>query len=355
MTQDTLGSAPSSPLALPIQAHMPWLAPLAGYSDLTFRLLCREHGARIACTEMVSAKGLVYKSNGTQDLLATTPEDSDTAQGNFLVVQLFGNEVPFMQQALTQLLQQGFQYFDLNMGCSVPKVNKTGCGSAMLKDVDNSLAVAQNMINLVGKGCMGFKIRLGWTDDTHVWQDLALALQELGAGWITLHPRTARQGFSGDAAWQYLAALRQLVHIPVIASGDLFTPQDGVRCLKETGVSTVMYARGAMQNPCIFQEHTELWQEGRTPQVDAAKLMQLISRHMQLARAYSSERVALLKMRTFVPRYVHHFPGVKRLRQEMAGCASFEELQDLLQRFFAYALQKNEQKDEQKNRQHEEI
>ncbi len=332
-------------LPLPINPATPWLAPLAGYSDLTFRLLCREHGARIACTEMVSAKGLVYKSHGTQDLLATTPQDSDTAQGNYLVVQLFGNEVPFLEQALTELLHQGFQYFDLNMGCSVPKVNKTGCGSAMLKDLDNSLAVAKSMITLVGKGAMGFKIRLGWTDDTHVWQELALALQELGAGWITLHPRTAKQGFSGVAAWEHLATLAQLVRIPVIASGDLFHPQDGVRCLKETGVSAVMYARGAMQNPQIFAQHTALWQHGQEPQTDAAKLMQTIARHMELARAYSSERVALLKMRTFVPRYVHHFPGVKRLRQEMASCASFEELHDLLQRFFAYVAQKETQTD----------
>ncbi len=323
-------------LPLPLQANTPWLAPLAGYSDLTFRLLCREHGARVACTEMVSAKGLVYKSNGTQDLLATTPEDSDTSQGNFLVVQLFGNEIPFMEKALQELLQQGFQYFDLNMGCSVPKVNKTGCGSAMLKDLDNSLAVAKSMIDLAGKNAMGFKIRLGWTEESHVWQELALRLQDLGAGWITLHPRTAKQGFRGEAAWEHLATLTQLLDIPVIASGDLFSPQDGVRCLEQTGVSTVMYARGAMQNPQIFQEHIQLLEQGIQPKPHAEKLMQLIERHMVLAQAYSSERVALLKMRTFVPRYVHHFPGVKRLRQEMASCTSFHELRELLGVFFAY-------------------
>ncbi len=327
-------------LPLPIQADKPWLAPLAGYSDLTFRLLCRENGARVACTEMVSAKGLVYKSNGTQDLLATTAEDSDTAQDNFLVVQLFGNEVPFMQQALHELLRQGFCYFDLNMGCSVPKVNKTGCGSAMLKDVQASLVVAKAMIDLVGKNCMGFKIRLGWTEESHVWQDLALHLQDLGAGWITLHPRTAKQGFSGEAAWEHLATLKKQLEIPLIASGDLFTPQDGVRCIEQTHVDTVMYARGAMQNPAIFAQHATLWQEGTPPQPEPAKLHKLILRHMELAQMYSSERVALLKMRTFVPRYVHHFAGVKRLRQEMAQCASFVELKELLEQFFTYINEK---------------
>ncbi len=329
-----------TPLPLPICAQSPWLAPLAGYSDLTFRLLCREHGARVACTEMVSAKGLVYKSHGTQDLLATTPEDSDTSKGNFLVVQLFGNEVPFLEKALQELLEQGFTYFDLNMGCSVPKVNKTGCGSAMLKDLDNSYAVAKAMIDLVGKGCMGFKIRLGWTDETHVWRDLALRLQDLGAGWVTLHPRTARQGFSGEAAWEHLASLSEMLEIPVIASGDLFTPADGVRCIQQTGVQTVMYARGAMQNPAIFEEHTALLEEGVQPEINPERLLRLIHRHMELAQSYSTERVALLKMRTFVPRYVHHLPGVKRLRQEMALCQSFDDLKILLEQFFIYTTNK---------------
>ncbi len=326
-----------SPPPLEIRQDKAWLAPLAGYSDLPFRLLCREFGGNVACTEMVSAKGLVYKSNGTQNLLATTAFDS---LENPLVVQLFGNEVPFMQKAVQELLNQNFSYFDLNMGCSVPKVNRSGAGSAMLKDIDNSLNVAKCMIELVGKKNMGFKMRLGWTDDSHVWQDLSLGLQELGAGWITLHPRTAKQGFSGEAAWEYLTQLKEILDIPLIASGDLFTAKDGVRCIKQTGVDAVMYARGAMQNPAIFAEHEALYhmtdseaqnfEEKPLPQ----KLMYLIQRHMELAKMYSSERILMLKMRTFVPRYVRHFPGVKFLRKEMIHCKKPEELQSLLTEFF---------------------
>ncbi len=322
---------------LQIKAHEPWLAPLAGYSDLPFRLLCRDFGAHVACTEMVSAKGLVYKSNGTQDLLNTTEVDSAKHP---LVVQLFGNEVPFMQKALEELLAQGFCYFDLNMGCSVPKVNRTGAGSAMLKDIDNALAVAKCMIESVGKNNMGFKMRLGWTEDMHVWQELALSLQDLGAGWLTLHPRTAKQGFRGEADWEYLAKLKSMLSIPLIASGDLFTAADGVRCIQQTGVDTVMYARGAMQNPAIFLEHQELLQGKTEKKPCPQRLMALIRRHMELAQMYSTERVALLKMRTFVPRYVHHFPGVKRLRQEMSKCASFADLDVLLTEFFAYGASK---------------
>ncbi len=323
---------------LQISADKPWLAPLAGYSDLPFRLLCRDFGANVACTEMVSAKGLVYKSNGTHNLLNTTEADSISHP---LVVQLFGSEAPFMQEAVSMLQKQGFKYFDLNMGCSVPKVNRSGSGSAMLKDIDNSLNVAKCMLELVEKKHMGFKIRLGWTDDSHVWQELSLGLQELGAGWITLHPRTAKQGFRGEAAWEYLSKLKNVLDIPVIASGDLFTAKQGVECILQTGVDTVMYARGAMHNPAIFADHEALWQMGAEnaykyeEKPNLQRLKHIIRRHMELAKMYSHERIWLLKMRTFVPRYVHSFPGVKQLRKEMAQCKNAEDLHILLNDFFA--------------------
>ncbi len=323
---------------IPFLPHTPWLAPLAGYTDLSFRLLCREYGAKVACTEMVSAKGLVYKSPGTEDLLQTIAQDSP------LIVQLFGNEVPFMQKAMQSLLDKGFIFYDLNMGCSVPKVNRTGCGSAMLKDMDNSLQVAKCMIDVAGKGRVGFKMRLGWDDQNPIWQELPLRLQDLGAGWITLHPRTAQQKFGGTATWEALESLQKNLDIPLIASGDLFTAEDGVRCLKTTQVQSVMYARGAMQNPAVFAAHTALWQEKKLDQSfdihNPASLLNIIRRHMDLAKEYSNERVALLKMRTFVPRYVHNFRGVRLLRQGLAACQSFAALDELLESFL-YASENN--------------
>lgn len=307
--------------------HNPWLAPLAGYSDLPFRLLCREHGAHVCCTEMVSAKGLIYHSPGTQDLLRRTALDDP------LVVQLFGNEADVMARAMAPLLEQGFVWFDLNMGCSVPKVNRTGCGSAMLKDVDNALNVAKTMTTLAGEGRVGFKLRLGWDDHSLVWEDMALRLQDLGAGWITLHPRTAKQGFSGTAHWECLAELSQKLSIPLIASGDLLNAEAGVRCLRETGVNAVMYARGAMQNPAVFAQHKALL-DGETlapPTREAVRA--LIHRHATLAREHGNEHVALFKMRTFVPRYVHHLPGVRVLRQGLAACHDWDTLHALLDDF----------------------
>ena len=203
-----LPESPANPDSLPFDREHPWLAPLAGYSDLPFRLLCRQYGAAVCVTEMVSAKGLVYRSPGTGELLQSLPEDQP------LVVQLFGAEASFLQRAVEMLRDVGYGWFDLNMGCSVAKVLKQGAGAAMLGDVPNALEVARAMLQAAGPGRVGFKIRLGLDSQRHVWRDLSLRLQDLGAGWITLHPRTARQGFGGEAAHEVLAELKQALDIP---------------------------------------------------------------------------------------------------------------------------------------------
>ena len=247
-----LPESPADPGSLPFDREHPWLAPLAGYSDLPFRLLCRRYGAAVCVTEMVSAKGLVYRSPGTGELLQSLPGDQP------LVVQLFGAEAPFLQRAVEMLRDAGYGWFDLNMGCSVAKILKQGAGAAMLGDVPHALEVARAMLQAAGPGRVGFKIRLGLDSRRHVWRDLSLRLQDLGAGWITLHPRTARQGFGGEAAHELLAELKQALDIPLIASGDLFSARDGLRVLEQTGADTVMYARGAMHGPAIFADHLRL-------------------------------------------------------------------------------------------------
>ncbi|MDL2271833.1 tRNA-dihydrouridine synthase family protein, partial [Desulfovibrio sp. OttesenSCG-928-I05] len=283
---NTLANAPSPSFSgLPIGPDLPWLAPLAGFSDLPFRLLCRELGAAVACTEMVSAKGLILgqgkRSGATESYLITIPPPHCDAphqptppcaeapqttppqgprpgdrvraapQDRPLVVQLFGSEAPFLEKAVRTLAERGYQWFDLNMGCSVPKVGKSGSGSAMLRDIPNALAVARAMINAAGPGKVGFKLRLGWQQGEEVYLDLARRLEELGAGWVTLHPRYARQKFSGTADWSHTARLKEALSIPVIAGGDLFTARDAVRCLEETGADSVMFARGALNNPAV--------------------------------------------------------------------------------------------------------
>lgn len=374
---------------LPIGPEFPWLAPLAGFSDLPFRLLCREFGAAVACTEMVSAKGLILgqgkKSGATESYLATTPAPAvpdasfasvkpslsaapvlaaQAMQGPLpsdrvravpcdrpLVVQLFGSEAPFLERSVQTLAARGFRWFDLNMGCSVPKVGKSGSGSAMLRDIPNALAVARGMISAAGPGAVGFKLRLGWQAGEEVYLDLAQRLEDLGAGWITLHPRYARQKFTGTADWSHTARLKKALSIPVVAGGDIFTAHDALRCLEETGADAVMFARGALNNPAVFREYLDLLHGHRTFSVfrDKGALESVIRRHAALVREFMPPRLnsqgleaGLLKMRTFVPRYVRRFSGARALRQALARCESWDGLDALLTEFFRDATVETE-------------
>lgn len=340
----------TTPMPIPIGPEQPWLAPLAGFSDLSFRLLCREMGAAVACTEMVSAKGLIYglkrkeQGGATEDLLVSVDED------NPLVVQLFGEDPHFLADAVQVLKERGYQYFDLNMGCSVPKVCKSGAGAALLRDPVSAVSVASAMLEAAGEGRAGCKIRLGWDAASCIYLDLAKALEDAGAAWITLHPRYAKQGFSGKADMAALEALAKRLTVPLIASGDLFRASDAVAVL-QTGVQGVMFARGALSNPAIFRQYSTLLQGGdASDALPPDELLLLIRKHMELARKHSPEyneskrrgkirnrrtcEPALLKMRTMVPRYVKHLPGVKHLRQSLARCESWEELELLLDSFF---------------------
>ncbi|MGE4298745.1 MAG: tRNA dihydrouridine synthase [Desulfovibrionaceae bacterium] len=333
------------PHILPIRPDAPWLAPLAGYSDLPFRLLCRENGAAVCCTEMVSAKGMHYSNKGTSRLLDTEPADAP------LVVQLFGSEARYLDEALTRCVELGFSWFDLNAGCPVPKVVKTGAGAALSKAPDQLHTLVRAMVDAANRaglpaippaagpgqgravGRVGAKIRLGWDMGEDRADELALAVQEAGAGWLTLHPRHARQGYAGTAQWAALARVKALLSIPVIASGDLILPEDGVRCVRETGVDGLMFARGALANPAICAEYLHLLAGGEPAEPSPERVVALIRRHVALFRSHGSEHLALLRMRTIVPRYVKRLPDAGTLRRAMALCRSFEESEAILESY----------------------
>ena len=321
-----------SPATLPFGRAAPWLAPLAGYSDLPFRLLCRHYGAACCVTEMVSAKGLLYQSCGTGRLLLATPVDQP------LVVQLFGAEADCLGEATRQLVVAGYRWFDLNLGCSVHKVLRQGAGAAMLGDTANALDVARAMLAAAGKGRVGFKLRLGVDSDRPVLPDLALRLQDAGAGWLTLHPRTARQGFGGEADWESIARLKALLDIPLIASGDLFTAADGLRCLEVTGADTVMYARGAIRNPAIFRDHATLLSGGDLPAATPQALYDLLLRHMRLVEEHREVvHNPVGKMRGLLAGYVRSLPGARSVREALCRCNSWEGLHDVLRLAFGDA------------------
>ena len=307
---------------LPIAPDAPWLAPLAGYSDLSFRMLCRAYGAACAVTEMVSVKGLVYGGSGTTRLLSTAPGDSP------LVVQLFGADPEIFERAMPLLLGRGFTHFDLNAGCSVRKVNKSGSGSALMAKPALLHKIVQVMLRAAGPGRVGVKMRLGISPVEENFLDIGRALSDAGAGWLTLHPRTARQLFGGTADWSRIGELVRAVPIPVLASGDLFSAADAARCLAQSGAAGVMFARGALVDPLVFQRLRDLLAGRESAPRTAESLAATAALHIRLARELDGSPRALRGLRAFLPRYAKGFTGIRAVRQALLGCQTWEELAD---------------------------
>ncbi len=307
--------------SLPFAPDRPWLAPLAGYSDLPFRMLCRQYGCAGAFTEMISAKGLVYENTGTNRLLATCPKDKP------LVVQLFGSEPDTYPPIMNTLIEQGFTHFDLNSGCPVKKVLKSGSGSALLTHPKKLVRIVREMVNTAGAGNVGVKIRLGFNMNEDIFIDLSKELEQEGVGWITLHPRYAKQMFMGKADWSKLAELRKAVAVPIIGSGDLFTALDAVRCLDETGIQCVMFARGALYNPSIFEDFAILSRGGQPEPLDGEKLSRMVGEHIRLTRELDGCRRSFRKIRSIIPRYAKGLENIRALRSRLAECSDWDELE----------------------------
>lgn len=312
--------------------NLPWLAPLAGYSDLPFRLLCRERGAAVCETEMISARGLVWQSPGTGELLRSAGRDKP------LVAQLFGGDAASMGEAVTILRKAGYVFFDCNMGCPVRKVLRQKAGGALVADPAQALAIARAMLTAAQAppwppARIGFKLRL--PPEPEKLFDLARWLEDAGAAWLTLHPRSAAQGYGGVARHEYTMRLAPMLGIPLLASGDLLTGQAGVELIRATGAAGVMYARGALLNPDIFREHVAVARGEAMASPVHADLAALIRRHIELTRLHCGEGRAFFKMRSIIPRYVKGLRGVHELRQQLGQCDTWERLEEALAAFLA--------------------
>lgn len=311
--------------AFSIHPDSPWLAPLAGYSDLPFRLLAKRHGCGVCCSEMVSVKGLAFKNAGTRRLLATCPEDDP------MVLQLFGAEPDHFGPVMEKLVGMGYRNFDLNAGCPVRKVLKSGSGARLMEDPDLLVRLASIMVAKAAGhpdgGRVGVKFRLGFNKGEDVYLDLGKRLEDAGVDWITLHPRYGRQMFAGKADWPKLALLKAAVSVPVIASGDLFTAEDGVRCVEETGVDTVMFARGALYDPSIFARYTALRQGAAPPPFDGAHLAEIVREHIRLTKEFEGDGRSFRKIRSIIPRYAKGLRGIRALRGSLLACETWEDLE----------------------------
>ena len=305
------------------------LAPMAGVTDLPFRLLCREQGAGLLSMEMVSAKALSFHNKNTQDLL-------EIAEGeNPIALQLFGSDADLIARMAKEIEERPFDILDLNMGCPVPKVVNNGEGSALMKNPKRVEEIVAKTVKAVKKP-VTVKIRKGF-DEEHVNAvEIARIIEASGAAAVAVHGRTREQYYSGAADWDIIRQVKEAVSIPVIGNGDVTSAVRAEQMMKETGCDGVMIGRAARGNPWIFRETAEYLATGNMPERPGRReIKEMILRHCELQLRYKGEYTGIREMRKHVAWYTAGLPHSARLRGRVNEIETMEELKELLEESFS--------------------
>ncbi|MDR3325202.1 MAG: tRNA dihydrouridine synthase DusB [Spirochaetaceae bacterium] len=306
-----------------------FLAPVAGYTERAFRSLCVEQGADLTFTELISSEALVRNPAPTEPLLRRAQNERRYA------IQLFGGSEETMAQAASIVLAHKPALIDINAGCPVPKVTKTGAGAALMKDPARLARIVAAVKKAAGPDTpVSVKIRSGWDAQTINCLECAQASVEAGAAMVSLHPRTRAQGYEGRSDWRHITNLAARLKVPVAGSGDLYTPEDAQRMLEETGCAAVMFARGAIGNPHIFS-HTRAHLLGRAlPPTTPRQRIQAAFRHLELLVQDAGETKACLEMRKTFCAYVKGGPGAATLRNSLVRASAVAEYRHIISRHF---------------------
>lgn len=304
------------------------LAPMAGVTDLPFRLLCREQGAGLLCMEMVSAKAIYYNNKNTESLLAIHPEEKPVS------LQLFGSDADIMAQMAARIEELPFAILDINMGCPVPKVVNNGEGSALMKNPKLVEEIVSKVSGAVKKP-VTVKIRKGF-DDTHVNAvEIARIAEGAGAAAVAVHGRTREQYYTGKADWDIIRKVKEAVKIPVIGNGDITGARSAADMLKQTGCDGVMIGRAAQGNPWIFREITRFLETGELPpRPDPEEIKQTVKRHAALQLSAKGEYTGVREMRKHLSWYTAGIPHSAKFRQMINGMETMEELLEGLDKIF---------------------
>lgn len=302
------------------------LAPMAGITDLPFRLICEKYGAGLTCTEMVSSKGIFYNDSKTKLLLNVENEKRPVS------AQIFGSDVETMKYA-AKYVSQIVDIVDINMGCPAPKIVKNGDGSRLLLDLKLVEEIASNVVK-ASKVPVTVKIRKGWDSNNIVAVDVAKILESVGVSAITIHGRTRAEYYSGKADWDIIRKVKESVNIPVIGNGDITSKEEAKAMFEQTNVDGIMIGRGSIGNPWIFEEIVNYLEEREQREIKNEEKLETIIEHIELEVKEKGEIVAIKEMRKHLAHYIRNTKDASLVRQKINQIDKKEELIDCLKEYF---------------------
>ncbi len=307
-----------------------FLAPMAGVTDMPFRILCREQGCGLVYTEMVSAKGMHYADEKSARLTLLDEGEKPGA------VQIFGSEPEIMAEVAEKLNQSDAAVIDINMGCPTPKITKNGEGSALMKN-PRLVGEIVRAVSEASSKPVTVKIRKGWDDLSVNAVEIARIAQENGACAVAVHGRTREQQYSGKADWEIIKKVKQALSVPVIGNGDVTGPKEAKRLFEETGCDAIMVGRGAQGNPWIFSQINRYLEEGvLIPGPTSREKIDTIIRHMNMLIEHKGEKTGILEMRSHIAWYIKGMRDASYTKQKIFKMTRKEEIISLLQDFLLH-------------------
>ena len=302
------------------------LAPMAGVTDLPFRLLCKEQGAGLICTEMISAKAIHFKNKNTESLMEIDERERPVS------LQLFGSDPDLMADIAAQIEHRNFDILDINMGCPVPKVVNNGEGSALMKNPRLIHEIIRKVSGAIKKP-VTVKFRKGFTEDCVNAVEIARIAQDAGAAAVAVHGRTREQYYSGKADWDIIRQVKEAVSIPVIGNGDVDSPEKAKQMQQETGCDGIMIGRAVRGNPWLFSRILHYQETGEIlPKPELKEVKEMMLRHARLQLEYKGEYTGMREMRKHVACYTAGMPHSAAVRRLVNEVESYEQLEELVER-----------------------